>query len=105
MLIKFTSKTGPSISMFETDARWMLKAMRQSGTVPSALHPDDIQTALSHLQHATGLKQQTEEEETEANINAEEDSDFVSIRVRAYPLIELLKIADKNHNHVMWDFE
>lgn len=91
--------------MFETDARWMLKAMRQSGTVPSALHPDDIQTALSHLEHTIGLKQQTEEEEAETGKNAEEDGDFVSIRVRAYPLIELLKTADENHNYVMWDFE
>ena len=105
MLIKFTSKTGPSVSMFENDARWMLKAMRQSGTVPSALHPDDIHTALTHLLHAVGLKQQSEEQETEAGTQTEEDSDFVSIRVRAYPLIELLKIADKNKNHVMWTFE
>ena len=105
MLIKFTSKTGASVSMFENDARWMLKAMRQSSTVPSALHPDDIYTALTQLLHAVGLKQQAEVEEADAGTQADEDSDFVSIRVRAYPLIELLKIADKNKNHVMWDFE
>ena len=92
MLIQFSCKTNPNITMFENDAKHMLKLMNQSGQIPSALNPEDIVAALNALQQ--GLKAETDNNDAE-----------ISMSTRAYPLSELLKHAIAKEEPVMWDYD
>ena len=101
MLITFKTEAHASITMFGDVAVTLLELMGHSGTVPGALMPEDIPDALQRLQKAVT-----------ANPNAhldpksdkeEDDNTHVSLANRALPLIELLKAAQAENKHVMWE--
>jgi hypothetical protein len=100
MLIKFDSEVG-SFAMAGDIAVQLLKAMGHSGTVPSAILPGDIPAALARLRlamnaspgTATGSSGDDEEDPKEAR---------VSLRQRAFPLIDLLARAAEKGVDVMW---
>ena len=97
MLVKFSMVSGPSFEMFEQKAIEMIRAMDLSGKVPSAINPEDIPSALNHLENklnSTSLEAETVDEN---------DEDVVSAKTRAFPLIELLKKAIKEDKSVMWE--
>ena len=104
MLVKLTSNAGPSVSMFESDAKWMLRNMNQSGTIPSAIRAEDVRTALNHLQDAVN-KKYAEDESVEIDTADSDENVAVSINTRAYPLVQLLQAADEKQGYIMWDYE
>ncbi|MGB3918408.1 DUF1840 domain-containing protein [Thiothrix litoralis] len=103
-MIRFTSPAGASVSMFEKDAKALIRMMGHSGTIPSAIRAEDVATALQQLEAAL---QTTEEKPQEAQPDKPQGQDAeekaVSINVRAYPLIELLKAASAKQKNVMWE--
>ena len=103
-MIRFTSPAGASVSMFEKDAKALIRMMGHSGTIPSAIRAEDIATALQQLEAAL---QTTEEKSQEAQPSKLQGQDAeekaVGINVRAYPLIELLKAASAKQKNVMWE--
>ena len=100
MLVRFDSDVG-GLTMFGNVAVRLLKMMGHSGTVPSALLADDIPGALARLKSALasepasgpGRGQETSEEREEPP---------VSLRQRAYPLVDLLTRAAQRGCDVMW---
>ena len=50
MLVKFSSISGQSLSMFENQAKKMLRAMDMTGNIPGAINAEDLQAALDHLE-------------------------------------------------------
>lgn len=103
MLVRFTSKAGPDIVMFEADAALMLRLMHHSGTIPSALSAEDIEAALERLEGAVLRESDAEAAEKEA-VDGEEAEAQVDFAARAYPLIQLLKAAHARAEAVMWDY-
>ena len=99
MLIKFETNSYPTIVMFGDVGKKLIKFMGHSGTIPSAIHAEDVPTALHNLQHA--LKKEIDT--TTDNTNQDDEEDHISLDKRAIPLIELLQSAEKNDESVMWD--
>lgn len=102
MLVKFTSKSAASVSMFEKDASQLIKLMGHSGTIPSAIRDKDVAEKLSSLENAlqgdlAGL--------SDDSATTEDEEPPVPINRRAYPLIELLRAAISNKENVMWDYD
>src|SRR5262245_26766671 len=95
MLVKFDSKVG-GITMFGDIAVALLKAMGNSGTVPGALLAKDIPPALDRLKAAVAAAPAKEG-------GRDEHEPKVSLRQRAYPLIDLLERAAKAGADVLWD--
>jgi hypothetical protein len=98
MLITFDSDAG-NFSMSGDIAVQLLKAMGHSGTVPGALLPEDIPAALARLKAAV------ERSPKAAAAPRNEDDDRepqVSLRQRAYPLIDLLSRAAERKVEVLW---
>jgi Domain of unknown function (DUF1840) len=95
MLIKFDSKVG-GITMFGDIAVALLKAMGNSGTVPGALLAKDVPPALERLKAAVAAAPGEE-----GDAGGEEPK--VSLRQRAFPLIDLLERAAKAGADVLWD--
>jgi hypothetical protein len=100
MLIKFDSKVG-SFTMAGNIAVQLLKAMGHSGTVPSAILPGDIPGALARLKAAVdaspGLAIESSNHDDE-----DPQEERVSLRQRAFPLIDLLTRAAEKGAEVMW---
>ena len=103
MLVRFTSKAGPDIVMFEADAALMLRLMHHSGTIPSAISGKDIEEALTHLENAALRESDIKASDKEAE-DGDEAEDTVDFATRAYPLIRLLKAAHSREAPVMWEY-
>ncbi len=94
-MIRFHSRAAGDFSMFEEVALALLKKMGHSGTVPSALMPEDIPQALQRLRDA--LQQEAPPPEA----GGEEPP--VSLSNRAYPLVKMLEASLAENCEVMWE--
>ncbi len=92
MLVTFHSKASADFTMFGEVAVTLIKMMGLSGSVPSALNPEDLPAALASLRGALEHRGEAEP--------AEDDS--VDLARRAYPLIAMLEASIKADAPVMW---
>jgi len=99
MLVKFDSEVG-SVTMFGDVAIAVLKMMGHSGTVPSALLADDIPAALQKLK--SGLAMTSDASDVRAENNQDDKPPPVSLRQRAFPLVELLERAAARRVDITW---
>lgn len=79
----------------------LLRAMGHSGTVPSAILPADIPAALVRLKTAVAQTSQPASRPATGG-DKEEKETPVSLRNRAFPLIDLLTRAAAKDAQVMW---
>ena len=99
MLVRFDSKAG-TLTTFGDVAVRLLRMMGQSGDIPGALLARDIPAAAQRLRDALGRQG-----EEEAQVRDAEGEDRVSLRNRAFPLIELLERAARTDADVIWERE
>lgn len=103
MLVRFDSKVG-TFSMFEKDARTMIKLMGHSDKIPGAILGAEAEKTLQIFQ--TGLSEAAKQDNQHAAPKHDDDAEeTVSVNRRAYPMLELLKKAAKQKETVMWDFD
>jgi hypothetical protein len=102
MLVTFRSKAWGNITMFGDVAATLLKMMGHSGTVPSALLARDIPSALAHLNQQLAASA-PEEDRKPASDGDDDAQPPVGLRLRAYPLIEMLSAAGEQECDVMWE--
>ena len=100
MLVKFDSEVG-GFTMAGDIAVQLLKAMGHSGTVPSAILPGDIPDALARLNVAVNATPGTAAKSSGSDDEGRKESQ-ISLRQRAFPLIELLTRAAAKGTEVMW---
>jgi len=104
VLVTFRSKAWGNVTLFGDVALTLLKMMGHSGTVPSALLARDIPSALARLKQALAAIE-PEGGGREDQPVGDEDDDApppVGLRLRAYPLIEMLSAAAEQECDVMW---
>ena len=97
MLVTFTTKTYPDITMFGDVAQTLLEMMGHSTTVPGAILAADVPEVLGRLKTAIDA-----ERTLPPNTDTDEEEPAVSIARRAFPLIELLAAAVKADANVTW---
>ena len=101
MLVTFQTNAFADITMFGDVAVKLLKLMGHSGTVPSAIRAKEIPDALRRLKDGIAAEEAAAgEQESEKGDEGEEEK--VSVRTRAFPLIQLLEAAEKRQAAVMW---
>lgn len=100
MLVNFHSDAGNFI-MLADDAKQLLRMMGHSGTIPGAILAADVPAALERLERSlrtgvpvTGSATEAAEGEHEAP---------VSLKNRAFPLLEMLRHARDRQCNIMWD--
>jgi hypothetical protein len=107
MLVRFDSRAG-SITMFGDIAVRLLRMMGQSGALPGAILAPDIPAAVARLRAALaaeGGEPAPAAERTREERGSGEGEPKVSLRQRAFPLIELLERAAQRDAEVVWDEE
>jgi hypothetical protein len=100
MLVRFDSKVG-TFTMFGDVAVELLRMMGHSGTIPSALLAADIPAALARLKPAVARAPEPAAPPPEPEGRPEPVP--VSLRQRAFPLIDLLERSGKANADVLWD--
>lgn len=101
MLIKFDSDAG-SLTMFDDVAKPLLKLMGHTGTVPSAILPEDIPAAVARLKAAVAAEPGAPGPAADKHTDQEKGEIPVSLKQRAFPLIELLERAAREKCEVVW---
>lgn len=102
-MIKFTSKSSASVTMFDADAMLMIKMLGHTGTIPGAFGSDDIKAALTALNVALEARDNVKNEQADANSYDDEEERPVRMSTKAYPLIQLLESSLKKGESVIWD--
>jgi hypothetical protein len=104
MLVKFHSQAGASVTMFGDIAIALLRLMGMSGVVPGAALAAEVPEALRRL------RQGLESVATEPLIppgpqgeEGEQNSPRLSLRTRAYPLVQLIEAAAAKECDVIWE--
>lgn len=100
MLVTFTTKDYPSITMFGDVATKLIRMMGLSGTVPSAIRAEDVPAALERLRQQ--LEAHSEPAAPEDEAREDSSNPRVSLSLRAYPLLELLQTAEAHEDGVSW---
>ena len=101
MLVRFRSDAG-DMTTFGHVGVTLLKMMGQSGALPGALLAGDIPAALERLKRAVELAPALPEPAAKPERDEEPK---VSLRQRAYPLIELLERCAKRNCDLIWEEE
>ena len=101
MLVTFDSDAG-GFTMFGDIAIKLLKLMGHSGTVPSAILPEDIPAALERLKAALNVEGASPAPGPGVRDDSEKKEPPVSLRQRAYPLVDLLARAAQRGSAVTW---
>lgn len=99
MLVKFKSDAG-DIIMFGDVAEKLLRMMGQSGALPGALVAKDVPAALERLQRATAIEPRNA---APAQESADDEEPKVSLKQRAFPLVELLGRCVERKCDVIWE--
>jgi len=101
MLVRFDSDVG-TLTMFGEVAEQLLKAMGHTGAIPSAILPEDIPAAIERLKAAAAAQPDAPSNESARAAGGDAHELPVSIKQRAFPLIELLERAAKQKCEVLW---
>jgi hypothetical protein len=101
MLVQFDSDVG-GLTMLGDTAVQLLHLMGHSGTVPSAILSADIPAAVEQLERALA-QGSAGDSSGPADQSQREGEPKVSLRQRAFPLIQLLKAAAKQGCDLTWE--
>ncbi|MFO1318754.1 MAG: DUF1840 domain-containing protein [Burkholderiales bacterium] len=103
MIVRFDSKAGGFIMMGDV-ARELIRMMGHSGVIPSALLAKDIPSALEKLRTAVAAAPVPPEPEP-PGLFEEPKERPVSMRQRAFPLVDLLERSQRKGCDVLWTIE
>ncbi|MCS4307556.1 hypothetical protein M2404_001890 [Rheinheimera pacifica] len=109
MIVTFKSKASGDLIYFKDVALKLLTLMGRDEKVPSALFAEDVATALTQLQQGLAAIADTEREKAaqaeEATGNGQSGAGkaYVSLNIRAMPLVEMLQKATKKQCPVQWE--
>ena len=98
MLVKFKSDAG-DIVMFGDVAETLLKLMGQSGALPGALVAKDVPAALERLKRGAAVQPGPDPADAESG----DAEGKVSLKQRAFPLVELLGRCVQKDCDVIWE--
>lgn len=112
MLVTFKSKAAAEVLMYEEHAKRILDLLHKDvkrGIITAAEMPQAI-AALEAEIAASRMHPASEEVQRDAlahqgegpEDNEREPVEFVSLATRAYPLLEMMRAAERDHKDIMW---
>lgn len=106
MIITFTTKVHPDVVMFGDIAALLLKAMGESEQPPGILRGENIKAAAdklrAHLQMLPPERAQVVDERNKSEDEIKEQLNYVGLRKRALPLLDLMDAAYRKDSDVIW---
>ncbi|RDL43530.1 DUF1840 domain-containing protein [Marinomonas piezotolerans] len=103
MLITFRSNAYANITMFGSVGLQMISMMGYGSQTSGAIKAEDIPQALEKLMSALAAEK-VNGTPVDADLDEnEQDTPPISLANRAVPLIDMLKAANQEDSHIMWD--
>ena len=107
MLITFKSKAAADLLMYKTHAKPLLDSLGKD-LDQGIITAEDMATAIAALENEITLSKRQPSVDHDHNDSKDsygddfESSKQVSISARAFPLLEMLRAAQKENTFVMW---
>jgi hypothetical protein len=105
MLITFKSKAAADLLMYKTHAKPLLDTLGKD-VDQGIITAEDMATAIAALENEIALnKRQHSADQTDSNDSYADDLESgkqISISARAFPLLEMMRAAQKENTFVMW---
>lgn len=105
MLIIFQSKAAAEIIMYKEHVADLFKLLNKEmdrGVITVAEIPDIIQKLQNYIENNRQLPIALEDEDDLDDIEKKKRREFVSSSARFFPLLEMLKTAQKKQNDILW---
>ena len=113
MLVRFHSRAAAGVTLFGYVAQDLLRLMGMSGAVPGAVLAADVPRALSRLREALASPEGDRvpvppappgrTKSAEPDEEPEREAQQISLRTRAFPLLQLLDTAAAAQCEVVWE--
>ncbi|GGO83677.1 hypothetical protein GCM10011348_28030 [Marinobacterium nitratireducens] len=104
MLITFSSAAYANITMLGDIAGQLIRLCGHSVVVPGAILADDVPEALARLKQALeNPPAPADAKKTKDSDDEDEEGPAIGLAKRAYPLLQMLEAAARDHKDVMWD--
>ena len=107
MLITFKSKVDADVLMYETHAKPILDLLGKD-TTRGVITAEETGEAIRRIESEIVARKEAESEHDPRHAETRDDDgertrgDYVSFGTRAYPLLEMLRAANREHEFVMW---
>ncbi len=106
MLVTFKSKAAAEVLMYDIHAKPILELLGkdvQRGVITA----DEASAAIHRIESEIATRRESEQEATRGHAVEEEEAPdlrgtHISFGTRAYPLLEMLRAANREHEFVMW---
>ena len=107
MIVKFSTRFG-QLTMHGEAAVALLRGMGHTGTVPGAILATDLPQALANLQRMLEVSGDTTGSAPTPQGDDEDDETrerepVITLRMRAVPLLELVRTAVERGSDLMWE--
>lgn len=108
MLVNFKSKAAAEVLMYEAHAKPILDLLGKSlerGVITAEETADAIhriEAEISERKQTQGTQPEGAGERSDEQDDDAARSDYVSFGTRAYPLLEMLRAANRQQTFVMW---
>ena len=107
MLVTFSSKAGADILMLGEHAKPLLRIAGKIIETPfparGVFSADQLPDAIARLERASQADQGSEPSVDEDNDGDDDGKIDVSLRQRAFPLLDLMRCAEKSGHPVLWE--
>lgn len=106
MIVTFKSKASGDLIYFKDAALRLLDLMGRDEKVPSALYAEDVPAALQQLQQGLAEiadKENAKAQQQEDGQTSPDGKKYISLNIRALPLLEMLQKAQKKQCPVSWE--
>ncbi len=108
MLITFKSKAAAEVLMYSTHAKPILDLLGKD-VARGVITADETGGAIERIESEITARKQAEAAHDRESGHSHGDgeaehatADYVSFGTRAYPLLEMLRAANREHEFVMW---
>ena len=105
MLYKFKSKSAADVIMMGPNGDRVLEALGRSPSPKGILQAPDLPSAIATLEQAIerdDAQRRQAEEEAQAEGRPPPKGDGVTLRQRAWPLVEMMRRAQAQGHDVVW---
>ncbi|MET0334432.1 MAG: DUF1840 domain-containing protein [Rhizobacter sp.] len=102
MIYKFKSKAAGDVIMMGPGGDQVLRLIGKEPAAKGIIEPGQMAAAISALEQAVAADEAARKDNTQDDDSKVPKGDGVSLRQRAWPLVEMMKRAQSANENIVW---
>jgi hypothetical protein len=102
MIYKFKSKAAGDVIMMGPTGDQVLRLLGKEPSPKGIIEPAQMPAAIQALEQAVAAEEATRKDAAEAEDGKPPKGDGISLRQRAWPLVEMMKRAHAANENIVW---